>query len=177
MLIASLFALTLAAAEAPSAAPARDPDIPAGAPTDDFGFVAWCQGALTGHMELRPLVKAELDAMSPGPKDDDVQQEKAGRMYLDMYKRALAAAEKATTTNAQTNARAAYSRGYGTWTAARNANPRDKMWTYLNWELPGRCEVAAKRLEERSSLFGEALKSNSSAPAEASAAESTPAAQ
>lgn len=167
MLIASLFALTLAAAQTSSALPERDPDLPAGAPADDLGFVAWCQGALTGHMELRPQVREELAIVSPGPKDDEEKQEAAGKMYLDLYKRARDSAEKSANGNAKAAARQAYMRGYNVWTAARTANTRDKMWIYLNWELPGRCEVVSKRLEEQSSLFGQALKSNTEVPAEA----------
>jgi len=67
MIPAFLFALVLAQAQgpvvtapqaqAPSPAMASSPagdesDIPKGAPTDDYGLVAWCRGALTGHMAL-----------------------------------------------------------------------------------------------------------------------------
>jgi len=41
------------------------------------------------------------------------------------------------------------------------------MWSYLMWELPPRCEVAAKRLEERSTLFAGALKASPADEAEA----------
>jgi hypothetical protein len=155
MIIGSLLALALAAADAP---PVRDPEIPPGAPTDDYGFVAWCHGALSGHMELRELVKDELDALSPGPSDDDARQKEAGDQYLALYTRALRAAEKASPTALEQRGRAAAAGGYGMWSSSRNAEPRNRMWSYLNWELPGRCETVAKTLEERSSLFGEALR-------------------
>src|SRR5437868_6380970 len=110
MVIASLFALALAAApdgpiatspsarppaaapvmpaqpSASSATPGRDPEIPASAPVDDYGFVAWCHGALSGHMELHDRVKPELDKVSPG--GDDTELAKAGADYLTLYAKA-----------------------------------------------------------------------------------------
>ena len=109
-------------ATAPSAATtAEESDTPSGAPKDDFGFVNWCKGALTGHMELYPQVKPELAqvererAAAEDPKltpaqlklaraqraRDAVEEEKgdeaqaaAGRDYLALYDRAIAAAER-----------------------------------------------------------------------------------
>ena len=167
MLTGSLLALALAAASGPAAAaaptaPARDPDIPASAPSDDYGFVAWCHGALSGHMELQPMVKGELDSMSPAESDIDAKLQAAGKEYLALYERALRAAEKASPTPLQPQAQAASTRGYGIWTAARMADPRTRMWSYLMWELPPRCDIAAKRLEERSNLFAEALRPSTS---------------
>ena len=173
MLSASLFALALAAANpADATATARDPEIPSSAPTDDYGFVAWCYGALQGHMELRPLVRNELEKLSPGAPDDEAKQRAAGEEYLALYTRALRAAEKASATSLQGRLQQANARGHGIWTAARTAEPRTRMWSYLMWELPARCEIAAKRLEERSSLFGEALK-----PAAAAAPDPRPVAK
>jgi hypothetical protein len=174
MLIAPLFALALAVADEPvatspaarpapaeSAAPGRDPDIPASAPTDDYGFVAWCHGALSGHMELHDKVKPELDKVSPG--GDDTEQLAAGRDYLALYARALKAAEAASPTNIHARGDDANAAGYRIWSAARAADPRTQMWSYLMWELPARCEIAAKRLEDRSVLFGEALRTGETA--------------
>lgn len=167
MLTAAMLALTLAAAEPPAGpvatAPAN-PEIPAGAPEDDYGLVAWCQGALTGHMELRELVKDELEAVSPGDPVKDEQMRKAGLDYLALYARAMRAAEQASVTPIQSRGRAASSRGYALWSRARTFDPRNRMWAYLFWDLPGSCETAAKRLEERSSLTGEALRRGSPAP-------------
>lgn len=160
MIIGSLLALALAAApdSGGGAPPARDPEIPPGAPSDDYGFVAWCHGALSGHMELRDLVKDELNELSPGPSDDDARQKEAGDQYLALYTRALRAAEKASPTVLEQRGRAAAAGGYGMWANAKSAEPRNRMWSYLNWELPGRCERVAKSLEEKSTLFGEALR-------------------
>jgi len=182
MVIASVLALLLAAQAAddapistsPAARPAPQPaappgpaqsgarepgraaDIPASAPTDDYGFVAWCHGALSGHMELYERVKPELDKVSPGQDDKPMNQ--AGREYLALYAKALKAAEAASPTNIHNRGVQANAAGYRIWAAARTAEPRTQMWSYLMWELPPRCEIAAKRLEERSTLFGQALR-------------------
>jgi hypothetical protein len=182
MVIASLFALALAAAPdgpiatspqarppaprpatsmpvqppASAAAPARDPEIPASAPTDDYGFVAWCHGALSGHMELHDRVKPELDKVSPG--GDDTELAKAGADYLSLYATALKEAEAASPQNIHERGVEANAAGYRIWAAARAAEPRTQMWSYLMWELPPRCEIAAKRLAATSSLLGQALK-------------------
>lgn len=181
MVIASFFALVLAAAAADEpvatapgarpaqtpaasapapapAGPARDADIPASAPVDDYGFVAWCHGALSGHMELHDRVKPELDKVSPG--GDDTELAKAGADYLALYAAALKEAEAASPQNIHDRGVEANAAGYRIWAAARAAEPRTQMWSYLMWELPPRCEIAAKRLEQNSSLLGQALKSD-----------------
>ena len=182
MVIASLFALALAAAEGPvttspelrgqipagaapapiASVPVRDAEIPASAPTDDYGFVAWCHGALTGHMELHDRVRPELDKVSPGADDSKLTQ--AGEEYLALYARALKAAEKASPANIHDRGAQADAAGYRIWAAARAAEPRTQMWSYLMWELPARCETVARKLEERSSLLGEALRPAPNAP-------------
>ncbi len=35
------------------------------------------------------------------------------------------------------------------------------MWSWLMWELPPRCEIAAQRLEKDAPLLGQALKNAS----------------
>ena len=186
-MIASLFALVLATAVSdepiatspqakpaaaaspmaatPAAGPPRDPEIPSSAPDDDYGFVAWCHGALSGHMELHDRVKPELNKVSPGHDDMDADQLKAGMDYLALYARALKTAEAASPTAIHDRGVQADASGYRIWAAARAADPRTQMWSYLMWELPPRCEIAAKRLEERSTLFAAALKPDASASA------------
>jgi hypothetical protein len=184
MVIASFFALVMAAAAAdepvatsptarPAQAPAavsapaptgppRDAEIPASAPGDDYGFVAWCHGALSGHMELHDRVKPELDKVSPG--GDDTELAKAGTEYLSLYAAALKEAEAASPQNIHDRGVEANAAGYRIWAAARAAEPRTQMWSYLMWELPPRCEIAAKRLEQNSSLLGQALRSDTRPP-------------
>lgn len=189
-----LAALTLAQADAPApnpdgeapaaaATPQADSDsadIPKGAPSDDFGFVAWCRGALTGHMALYELVKPELKSIErpgEGAADEKLDQEqmKAGREYLALYRRAMIAAEKA---HPQLHDRGQIVEGEGEsiWNAPRAADARTRMWSWLLWELPGRCEIAAKRLETHAGLLGAAFRDTpAAAPLDAGAAAGAPA--
>src|ERR1700744_2793681 len=164
MPLASLFALALMAAPAPPAersAVAEEP-VPAGAPLDDYGLVNWCAGALSGHMVLYHRVKPELDALpDASPKETaalDADQIKAGREYLELYKKAIEAAEKASTRNIADQGLQDRRIGSANWASARaTTDGKARMWTWLSWELPGRCETAAERLYEKSLLSAQAL--------------------
>jgi hypothetical protein len=166
MISAFLFALVLAQADTPAAtvqdnAPAQlappasspaadDSDVPKGAPTDDYGLVAWCRGALTGHMALYALVKQEMKSIEqPGEaaedEKNDAAQMQAGRDYLALYARAMRAAELADPKLVERGL-ALRTQGEGIWTEAKAAEPRTRMWSWLMWDLPGQCEVSAKRL-------------------------------
>lgn len=167
MPLASLFALALAmadpqpaAAVSPAAAPAEEA-LPPGAPADDYGLVEWCYGALSGHMAMYKIVKPELDKLPDSrPKDTavlDAEQEKAGKEYLALYKRAIDAAEKASPQAISDRGLQARGMGAAIWTPAKQADARTQMWSYLGWELPGRCETSAERLYEKSLLSAQAL--------------------
>jgi len=161
MIPAFLFALVLAQVQPSAAGPSETPataaspaaeesDIPKGAPTDDYGLVAWCRGALTGHMALYPLVKPEMKSMErPGEvaydEKSDAAQMQAGREYLALYARAMQAAEK-TDPKLVERGLALRVQGEGIWTEAKSAAPRTRMWSWLMWDLPGECEVSANRL-------------------------------
>ena len=160
-----------AAADAPAAAQPTEGPVPPGAPEDDYGLVAWCQGALAGHMELYAQVKPTLDAVNKDPRvanaaaagarndELDQQQMAAGREYLALYQRALDAAEKANPRALGRQRQAAQAKGASIWQPAANAvDPKTTMWSWLMWELPGRCETAAKRLADRSELLAPALR-------------------
>jgi hypothetical protein len=150
-------------APVPAAAPAALPEdpVPVGAPADDYGLVSWCTGALAGHMALYKMVKPELDKLpDPKPKETavlDAQQMKAGNEYLALYKRATDAAERASPQNIAERGSEQRHKGDAMWIPAREADARTQMWTYLGWELPGRCETAAERLYEKSLLSAQAL--------------------
>ena len=140
------------------AGPPRDPNdlpIPAGAPSDDFGLVSWCQGALRGHMELAEQIG-----------ESDEEQQAIGRDYLRSYETALAAAPQGKTTEGARAGVAARETGYASWAAARTSQNREtQKFTYLGWQLPGRCEHAAKRLGSNADLLGAALATPAGAPA------------
>jgi hypothetical protein len=168
-----MFALALMAAEPPATAPKDRPTatapktvpeepVPPGAPSDDYGFVNWCTGALTGHMTLFRQVKPELDALpDPRPQETaalDAAQTQAGREYLELYRKATDAAEKASPRPIGERGMTERRRGNAMWNTARSSTDRKAvMWTWLGWELPGRCETAAERLYEKSLLSAQAL--------------------
>jgi hypothetical protein len=184
MIAATLFALALAQADPAAAAaapvgppvvtgpiatsgpaaglaPVGDGDVPRGAPEDDYGLVAWCRGALTGHMALYTIVEPELKSIErPGEEAADVkadhEQMEAGRDYLALYTHAMTAAEKRSHKPIHERGAAVQAQGESIWTAAKDAQPRARMWTWLMWDLPGRCEVAAKRLEHHDGPMTEA---------------------
>ncbi len=162
MLPALALALLLVQAAAPDVAAAQPPeaaapmaesddgDVPKGAPSDDYGLVAWCRGALRGHMDLFTVVKPELISLQrPGEaaqnEKSDLAQMQAGREYIALYRRAMAKAEAA---HPELHARglAVDAQGEAIWDAAKQAEPRTRMWSWLMWDLPGRCETAAHRL-------------------------------
>jgi hypothetical protein len=154
--------------------------IPDGAPQDDYEFVAWCHGALAGQVELDPIVEKDMDAIEGKQKaaerraDDDAIAAEHKR-YLALYEKALAAAEKASPTAIHQKGVEAELQGYKIWGATRNKEPIWRMVDWGNWEVPPRCQKAAQRLYDRSTLFGAALKSEGEAPAPAAAPKPAPA--
>jgi hypothetical protein len=134
-------------ASAPATAPTGSPEdyIPQGAPSDDFAFVAWCHGVLSGHMELAEQVKDILPI-------DDVQQ-RIGSAYLRGYEEALAKAPEGKSPEGQKRAEEAQSTGFHNWDQARAADKQLAADTYLGWQLPGRCEHAAVRVSKNPDLF------------------------
>jgi hypothetical protein len=110
--------------------------------------MASCPGAAADKLpDNKPKETAVLDA----------QEAQAGREYLALYKRATDAAEKASPQVIADRGAQARRMGDSIWNPAREADPRTRMWSYLGWELPGRCETAAERLYEKSLLSAQAL--------------------
>ncbi len=156
-----LFALALAQAEPPAAAdaapaaaaaPEADSDTPRGAPKTDYDFVAWCHGALTGHMALYHEVKPELDSIErPGEAASDAANDRlraqAGREYLALYTRALTGVDHGRPGGLLRRREAADAQGAAIWNLVKDAPARTRMWAWVGWDLPGRCETAAKSLE------------------------------
>jgi hypothetical protein len=137
--------------------------IPEGAPAPDYEFVAWCHGALAGQIELDPLVEKDMDAIEGKEK---AAERRAGdeaiaaqhKAYLRLYERALKAAEAASPVAIHQKGVDAELQGYRIWGPTRNKAPIWRMVDWGNWEVPPRCEKAAKRLYDRSTLLGAALK-------------------
>jgi hypothetical protein len=161
MLASLLAAALLQAADAPAvtappsapataAAPSSD-GTPRGAPAQDYDFVAWCHGALAGHMALYEKVKPELVSIEqPGEvatdaKNDRLQME-AGRDYLALYTRALNGVDHGRPGALLERRKAAEAQGAAIWDTFKSQPVRQQMWAYVGWDLPGRCETAAKAL-------------------------------
>jgi hypothetical protein len=155
--------------------------IPDGAPKDDYRFVAWCHGALAGQIELDPLVEKDMDAIegkakAAKRKADDEAIAKEHKIYMALYEKALAAAEKASPTAIHQDGVDAELQGYKIWGATRNKAPVWRMVDWGNWEVPPHCQKAAHRLYDRSTLFGAALKSEDIPKPDAAPTTDTPAA-
>jgi hypothetical protein len=174
------------AAEAAAPAPAED-RLPAGAPRDDYQFVAWCYGALRGyldqHDELMPEVtRIEKQFRRPGSSlADDLKvyadMQRAGTTKLKTFQAALTAAEKASVRPINTEGAQAIRQGRNIWNAGPEVSKARKAQEWMSWALPARCETVAASLESRSKLIGVTLKANAPSAtdeAEAPATEAAP---
>ena len=173
-----------AEAPAPAAAPAEEA-FPAGAPHDDYPFVAWCYGNLRGYLDMHDEVMPEVTRIEstyrpPGRKlADDLkvyaEMQKTGRAQLKTFQEALTAAEKASMRPINKIGAEAVKRGHSIWMAGPEVSKARKAQEWMSWTLPARCETTAAALEQRSKLMGASLRANAEPePAPAPAAE-TPA--
>ena len=141
-------------ANADAVAAGEDP-FPSGAPTDDYGFMAWCYGALSGHLALYDKVLPQvrriegefpdsatsLDKVMEGYK---VQHER-GEKILTGYGRALDIQE-ATGKTGGLDRLGAVNKGREAWQGADTAEPRQLAQLWMSWALPDRCETIAARI-------------------------------
>jgi hypothetical protein len=175
-----------AAAPAPAAAPAAEEAWPAGAPHDDYQFVAWCYGALRGYLDLHDQVMPEVTRIEsefrrPGSKlEDDLkvyaEAQAQGRKDLKTFQAALTAAEKASIRPINQVGAAAVAKGHGIWIAPPGTPKARMAQEWMSWTLPARCETTAADLQKRAVLMGPAFKVNEEeAPAAPAAEAATPA--
>ncbi len=135
----------------------EDP-FPTGAPTDDYGFMGWCYGALAGHLALYDKVQPQVrriegefpDASTPLDKvmDDYKTQHARGEKILINYDRAMSVLEATGKTGGSTRA-AAVAKGREAWRGADTAEPRQLAQLWMSWALPDRCQSTAARLAPR----------------------------
>jgi hypothetical protein len=171
-----------AAEPAPDAAPpaeAAPPEErwPAGAPRDDYQFVAWCYGSLRGYLDLHDQVMPEVTRNestihAPGRKlSDDLKvyadMQKEGRAQLKTFQAALTAAEKASLRPINTVGAAAVQQGRSVWRAGPDVTKARLAQEWMSWALPAKCETTAKTLEARASLLGASFKANAEPEAQA----------
>ncbi|MDB5445537.1 MAG: hypothetical protein JWQ97_854 [Phenylobacterium sp.] len=178
-----------AAADAPppappaaaDAAPAQAP-LPAGAPSDDYQFVAWCFGVLSGYVELHDEVMPEVTRIEssfrrPGSRlADDLKvyadQERQARADLKRFRASLTAAEKASLKPINVVGAASLQRGRSVWNHGPEITKARLAQEWMSWTLPKRCSVTADALETRAKLLGASFQANAepeaaSPPAEA----------
>lgn len=142
---------------------------PVSAPTDDYGYVGWCYGAISGYVDLYERAMPEVTRIErawPTPSTEDNikvvypgQRDEAKR-NLALFARAMEAAEKASPTPIQMQGAAAIKRGRAVWTGATSVPKAQLAQFWMSWSPPAKCEETAKTLETRSLLFGQALTYN-----------------
>jgi hypothetical protein len=156
------------AAEA-AAAPVED-RLPAGAPRDDYAFVAWCYGSLRAYLDLHDQVMPEVTRIEgafrrPGSKlSDDLKvyddMQKTGRSQLRLFQGAMTAAEKASMRPINTIGAAAVSQGRAVWKVGPEVTKARLAQEWMSWTLPDRCEKTARSLEQRATLLGASFRAN-----------------
>ena len=167
-----------AAVASKAAAPAVEDDLPSGAPKDDYEFTAWCYGLVRQHVELYPMVKPELDAISKrlnSVESDAVlwtETVNDHRKAIAVLARALEAAERASPRPINVVGAAARERGRRMWDNMDSVDKSLQAYSWMNFGVPDRCTRVAVALEARSLLFGQALRAN--VPAASKAAPAAP---
>jgi hypothetical protein len=162
---ALLLALALLAQDGQASAQ-MSPNAP---PTDEYGYVAWCYGALGGYASLYDQVMPEVTRIEkafPGP--DGVQA--ALKTYPEMraqaqkdlktFASAITAAEKASPRPISEYGGAQVKRGATIWQGAASVDKARLAQMWMSWSPPGDCEKRAKALEMKSSILGRALNYN-----------------
>lgn len=149
-------ATTLPAVAQDTAAPApaattETEDVPADAPTDTYGFVSWCYGALDEYLTIYNQIKPDLkdiDKTFGSPVQEDVpyasdvaEEHKA----LERFSAAMKAAEHANPSLAATG-QADVAKGRAIWSVAETQPSRKLADAWLFWGVPVRCETTAKAL-------------------------------
>jgi hypothetical protein len=184
-----LLALVLLLQGQPAAEPAAAPPedrLPAGAPQDDYQFVAWCYGSLRGYLDLHDQVMPEVTRIESTyrPPDrklsDDLKvyadMQKEGQAQLKVFQSALTAAEKASLRPINTIGAAAVNKGQDIWKVTPDVTPARLAQEWMSWALPARCETVAKSLKAKATLMGGAFKVNDAPEPPPPAAEAAPAA-
>ncbi len=183
MATALLFALALMAQDAPvtTAAPPPRTQPAATPPTDEYGYIAWCYGALSGYVDLYDKVMPEVTRIEkafPGPdgaaaalKEYPAMRIQA-RTDLKAYASAITAAEKASPRPISEYGAGAMKKGRSIWGGSEAIDKARLAQVWMSWSPPGDCETRAKTLETKSNLLGQALNYNvkSALPAEPEAA-------
>lgn len=147
---------------------------PVAPPTDDYGYVGWCYGAVGGYVDLYEKAMPEvirIERAWPTPSTEEnirevyPAQKKAAVASLALYRRAIEAAEKSSPTPIAPQGAAAIKKGRGVWTGATSVPKAQLAQFWMSWTPPARCDEVATALEKKSLLFGQALTYNAEAGA------------
>ena len=166
-----------------AAAPSMAGRTAAQAPTDDYGYVAWCYGALDTYVNLYDRVMPEVTRIEkafPGPRGADAdlklypQMRDQAKKDLAAYRAAIVAAEKASPRSIGEEGAIAMRKGRAVWSAAATAKTADVAREWMGWPPPARCAEVAKTLTVKSTVLGQALLANQPADAPVSAFALTP---
>ncbi|MBN9319372.1 MAG: hypothetical protein J0I28_06790, partial [Caulobacterales bacterium] len=121
----------------------------ASAPTDDYGYVAWCYGAVSGYVDLYDTAMPEVTRIErafPTPSTEEnitkvyPEQRDAAKASLIAYQDALTAAEKASPQPINVRGGQAVSRGRGIWAAARTVTKAQLGQFWMGWAAPADCD-------------------------------------
>jgi hypothetical protein len=136
------------------------------APTDDYGYVSWCYGAVGGYLDLYDKVMPEVTRIEkafPGPDGVEAslktypEMRTQARLDLKTFTSAITAAEKASPRPIADYGRAAINKGRTVWAGSDTVNKARLAQVWMSWSPPGDCETRAKTLEKRSNVLGKAL--------------------
>ena len=143
-----------AQANADAVANGEEP-FPTGAPTDDYGFVAWCYGALAGHLALYDKVMPQVRRIEGEFPDSSTSLDKVmdsyriqherGEKILANYDRALSV-EEASGKTGGVERTAAVAKGHDAWKGSDTTEPRQLAQLWMSWALPDRCQSTAARI-------------------------------
>jgi len=145
---------TSASAQASAVAPNETEDVPVGAPTDDYGFVSWCYGALDEYLAIYPRVLPDLkdiDKAFGSPVQEDVPYAKDVALEhkaLDRFATAMQAAQKASPQPIADQGQADVAQGRAIWGKVEALPSRQLADAWLFWGVPVRCETTAKSLTQ-----------------------------
>ncbi len=154
------------AAAAPSVIGARNAAQP---PSDDYGYVAWCYGALDTYVGLYDRVMPEVTRIErafPGPRGADAdlklypQMRDQAKKDLAVYRTAIVAAERASPRSIGPEGAIAMRKGRAVWSGAATAKTADIAREWMGWTPPARCGEVAKTLTQKSNVLGQALLAN-----------------
>lgn len=114
--------------------------LPAGAPTEDYPLVAWCEALVNGHVALGET----LTDRNP----EDVELIRLAKLEAQDFNAALAAARGRQSASMKSAGDRAAAEASAKWTQLL-ANPDETVRSQafgLFFGLPGRCEHAARRI-------------------------------